>query len=193
MTGTADWRARKRDETHQRIYDTAMRLFQERGYDRVSVSDIASGAKVSVPTFYAHYENKEHIVMQMPTQEEVDQVLASTPADLPVGQRVREGILAWIAHYQQPELDQLLARWRIVVATPGLRNRAAEFERATAGLVSDAFKTEARPDSSPVTTEVVVTASLSAYTQIILRWAEGDGRHPLPEVAEDVLDALRNL
>jgi AcrR family transcriptional regulator len=193
VTGTADWRARKRDETHQRIYDTAMRLFQERGFDRVSVSDIATAAKVSVPTFYAHYENKEHIVMQMPDQAEIDRTLASTPADLPLGERVRTGILTWIGHYQQPELEQLLDRWRIVVATPGLRNRAAEFERATAGLVADAFKTEAGPDSAPVTMEVVVTASLSAYTQIILRWAEDDGRRPLREVAEDVLAALRDL
>ena len=69
MSGTPDWRARKRDQTHQRIYETGMRLFAERGYDRVSVGDIAREAKVSVPTFYAHYENKEHIVMQMPSQQ----------------------------------------------------------------------------------------------------------------------------
>jgi hypothetical protein len=41
--------------------------------------------------------------------------------------------------------------------------------------------------------DVVVTASLSAYTQIILRWAEADGRLSLEEVAEDVLAALREL
>jgi hypothetical protein len=101
--------------------------------------------------------------------------------------------MGWIAHYDGDELEQLLERWRIVVATPGLRNRAAEFERATAGLVADALKADARPDSSPVAMDVVVTASLSAYTQIILRWAEGDGRRSLKDVAEDVLAALREL
>ena len=146
-----------------------------------------------MPTFYAHYKDKEHIVMEMPDPAEIDRVLASTPAELPLGERVRAGILNWITHYRPEQLEQLLERWRIVVASPGLRNRAAEFERATAGLVGDACKTEARPESSPVTMEVVVTASLSAYTQIILRWAEDDGRRPLQAVAEDVLDALRNL
>ena len=193
MTGSSEWRARKRDETHQRIYETAMRLFRERGYERVSVGDIATAAKVSVPTFYAHFQSKEHIVMQMPTQDEVDRILAVQPTDVPLAERVRNGIMGWIAHYDGDELEQLLERWRIVVATPGLRNRAAEFERATAGLVADALKADARPDSSPVAMDVVVTASLSAYTQIILRWAEGDGRRSLKDVAEDVLAALREL
>ena len=193
MTGTPDWRARKRDETHQRIYETGMRLFAERGYDRVSVGDIAREAKVSVPTFYAHYENKEHIVMQMPSQDEVDRILSAQPSDVPLAERIRSGILAWIEHYSPEERDQLLARWRIVVATPGLRNQAATFERATAGLVSDALKADAEPGSSPVAMDVVVAASLSAYTQIILRWAEADGRLSLEEVAEDVLAALRQL
>ncbi|MGY1601938.1 TetR/AcrR family transcriptional regulator [Geodermatophilus sp. SYSU D00815] len=193
MTGTPDWRQRKREETHARLYETGMRLFRERGYDHVSVSDIAAAAKVSVPTFYAHYQSKEHIVMPIPTQDEVDAVLAAQPPDMPLAERVRSGLLAWIAHYGPEERAQLLDRWRIVVATPGLRNRAAEFERATASLVSDALKAETRSGSSPVAMDVVVTASLSAYTQIILRWAEGDGRRPLEEVAEDVLAALREL
>jgi AcrR family transcriptional regulator len=193
VTGTPDWRARKRDETHQRIYETGMRLFSERGYDRVNVGDIASAAKVSVPTFYAHFENKEHIVMQMPSQDEVDRVLSEQPTDVPLGERIRSGLMAWIGHYDAEERAKLLDRWRIVVATPGLRNRAAEFERATAGLVSDALKADAQPGSSPVAMEVVVNASLSAYTQIILRWAEADGRQELEDVAEDVLAALRQL
>jgi AcrR family transcriptional regulator len=193
VSDTPDWRARKRDETHQRIYETAMRLFTERGYDRVSVGDIASAAKVSVPTFYAHFQNKEHIVMQMPSQEQIDRVLGAQPADVPVADRIRSGILAWIANYGPEERQQLLDRWRIVVATPGLRNEAASFERATAGLISDALKADAQPGSSPVTMDVVVNASLSAYTQIILRWAEADGRLSLEEVAEDVLSALREL
>jgi AcrR family transcriptional regulator len=193
VPSSQDWRARKRDETHHRIYDSAMRLFRERGYDHVSVGEIASAAGVSVPTFYAHFPSKEHIVMPIPAQDEIDQVLAAQPADLPLGERIRAGILAWLAHYGPDERDELLDRWRIVIASPILRNRAAEFERATAGLVLDALHQDAQPDGSPVTPGVVVTASLSAYTQIIMRWAEADGREDLQDVAETVLAALRQL
>jgi AcrR family transcriptional regulator len=193
VPSTQDWRARKRDETHQRIYESAMRLFRERGYDHVSVGEIASAAGVSVPTFYAHFPSKEHIVMPIPAQEEIDRILTAQPPELPLADRIRAGILAWLAHYGPEERTELLERWRIVIASPVLRNRAAEFERATAGLVLDALRQDAAPDGSPVTPGVVVTASLSAYTQIIMRWAEEDGRESLQDVAETVLAALREL
>lgn len=193
MPPTQDWRARKRDETHHRIYTTAMQLFRERGYDQVSVGQIAAASGVSVPTFYAHFPGKEHIVMQIPSQAEIDAVLHGVPTDKPLADRVRSGILAWLAHYDTAARAELLDRWRIVVASPTLRNRAAEFERATAGLVLDALRQEASADGAPVTHDVVVTASMSAYTQIILQWAEDDGQKTLEEVAETVLAALRQL
>jgi AcrR family transcriptional regulator len=186
-----DWRARKREATHQRIYETAMQLFDERGYDTVSVSEIAAAAKVSVPTFYAHYPTKEHLVMPLPDQAEIDAVLGSQPADLPLADRIRSGMLTWLGRYGPAEREQLLRRWRIVVASAALRNRAAEFERATASLVSGTLAENGR--SASVATDVVVAASFSAYTQILLRWAEADGREPLEEVAEAVLAALRQL
>ena len=191
MTATQDWRARKRDATHQRLYETALQLFDERGYDAVSVSEIAAAAKVSVPTFYAHYPSKEHIVMPIPDQSEIDAILAGQPAELPLADRVRGGMLAWLAHYGPEERTELLRRWRIVIASPALRNRAAEFERATASLVSGALAADGAGGS--VATDVVITASFSAYTQILLRWAEGNGKQSLEEVAEAVLDALRQL
>src|SRR4051794_37216660 len=76
-----DWRARRWAETHQRIYDTAIGLFQEHGFEQVSVGQIASGADVSVPTFYSHYPSKEHLVMQLPTAAEMHDLLATQPAE----------------------------------------------------------------------------------------------------------------
>jgi AcrR family transcriptional regulator len=191
---TQDWRARKRDETHQRIYDTAMRLFRERGYDHVNVGEIASASNVSVPTFYAHFPRKEEIVMPIPAQGEVDDVVNEQPAGLPVAERVRGAMLSWLARFGPEEREQLLDRWRVIIASPSLRNRAGELERTTAGLVLATLRGDAGGDGGPpVTDSVIVAASMSAYTQVLLRWAEDDGRQSLEEVAETVLAALREL
>ena len=99
VTSTQDWRARTRDATHARLYDAAMQLFGERGYDAVSVGEIAAAAKVSVPTFYADYASKEHIVMPIPDQAEINAVLESMPQELALPDRVRSGMLAWLAQY----------------------------------------------------------------------------------------------
>jgi AcrR family transcriptional regulator len=189
VTEPNDPRARRRQATHRRIYTTAMRLFTEHGYDAVTVGHIAAASHVSVPTFYDHFPSKEHIVLPMPEPGEVEQVLAAQPEGLTIAERMRAGILGWLDGFQGPDRDELLERWRIVVTTPGLRTRAATFERATAEMVLDVVQ----PDDRAVVPDVVVNASLSAYTQILLRWAESEGKVPLEDVAEQVLAALRQL
>ena len=52
----------QREETKKRIYDVAFKLFDEFGYDKVKVSDIAKAANVSVGSVYYHYKNKEAII-----------------------------------------------------------------------------------------------------------------------------------
>ncbi|MGY1637146.1 TetR/AcrR family transcriptional regulator [Geodermatophilus sp. SYSU D00742] len=189
MTEPQDPRARRRQATHRRIYTTAMQLFAEHGYDEVTVGQIASAAKVSVPTFYDHFPSKEHIVLPMPQRGEIEQVLAAHDEGLPIAERMRRGILGWLGSIQGPDRDELLERWRIVVTTPGLRTRAATFERATAEMVLGVVE----PDNRSVVPDIVVNASLSAYTQILVRWAESEGKLPLEDVAEQVLAALREF
>jgi AcrR family transcriptional regulator len=184
-----DHRARRRAETHRRLYRTAMQLFHERGFDAVTVGQIASAAQVSVPTFYDHFPSKEHIVLPMPGREDLERVLL-VHDEVPLAERMRRGILAWLTSYQGQEREELLERWQIVVRTPGLRTRAATFERATAELILGLVQDEPRP---AVAAEIVVTATLSAYTQVLVRWAEGDGQRPLEDIAEEVLAALHEL
>ncbi|MGY1640303.1 helix-turn-helix domain-containing protein [Geodermatophilus sp. SYSU D00703] len=190
MSVSQDARARRRRETHRRIYACAMRLFQERGFDEVTVAHIVAAAGVSVPTFYDHYPSKEHIVLPMPQPSDIEKVLLAQDPRLSIAERLRQGILGWLASYEGQEREELLDRWRIVVRNPGLRTRAATFERATAEMVLELVTDEEATTCLP---DVVVAASLSAYTQILLRWAEADGRVPLEQVAEQVLAALREL
>jgi AcrR family transcriptional regulator len=188
VSDSPDWRSRRWAATHQRIYDAAMELFQEHGFEKVSVGQIAAGAKVSVPTFYAHYPSKEHVVMRLATAEEVAALIAGLPDDLPVGERIRRAVPIWIGSWTPEELEAHLARWRVIATTPALRTRAAEFERTTAGMVTEALPAEGatlRPGDV-----VVVNAYLSAYTAGLLDWADGNGERKLEEYVYEAFDAL---
>ena len=190
MSDTQDWRARRWGETHQRIYDTAMQLFQEQGFDQVSVGQIASGAGVSVPTFYAHYQSKEHLVMQLPTAEEMQALLGTQPPELPVAVRIRQAMPVWFATWDPEYREVQLTRWKIIATTPSLRTRAAEFERTTAGMVAEAMPAEGGATLSPAD-QVVVNAYLSAFTQGMLAWADGGGERKLEELVDEAFDALQ--
>ena len=54
-------RERKKLATRQAIAEAAMRLFLDRGYDAVTVAEIAEAADVAVSTVFKHFDSKEAI------------------------------------------------------------------------------------------------------------------------------------
>ncbi|MGN0906376.1 MAG: TetR/AcrR family transcriptional regulator, partial [Bullifex sp.] len=51
------------NDTKKKIRDTALKLFSERGYEGVSVQDIAKGVGIKAPSLYKHYRSKKDIFM----------------------------------------------------------------------------------------------------------------------------------
>jgi len=190
VTESPDWRSRRWAATHQRIYDTAIALFREHGFDAVNVGQIARGAGVSVPTFYAHYPSKEHVVMQLPTADEVNALVAALPAELPLRERIRQAVPVWLSSWQPDFRDAQLVRWRIIASDPALRARAAEFERITAGLLADAFRAEAGGTLRPGDA-IIVSAHMTALTAGALAWADCNGERKLEELVDEAFVALQ--
>jgi AcrR family transcriptional regulator len=190
VSESGDWRSRRWEATHQKIYDAAMRLFQEVGFERASVGQIAAAAKVSVPTFYAHYPSKEHVVMQLPTADEITALVAALPRELPLRERIRLAVPLWLSAWTPEFREAQLIRWRIIAGVPSLRTRAAEFERVTAGLLADALRAEPGSTFGPADA-VVVTAHMTALTAGALAWADGNGERKLEELVDEAFEALQ--
>ncbi|WP_360145900.1 TetR family transcriptional regulator [Asanoa sp. NPDC050611] len=56
-------RERKRQRTHDAVSAAAIALFLERGFDRVSVADVAAAAEISKPTLFRYFPSKEDLVL----------------------------------------------------------------------------------------------------------------------------------
>ena len=55
-------RERKKAQTRQALAEHALRLFTERGYDDVTVAEVADAADVSVSTLFQYFRSKESLV-----------------------------------------------------------------------------------------------------------------------------------
>ena len=188
----SDWRSRRWEATHQRIYAAAMELFAEHGFERVNVGQIAAGGGVSVPTFYAHYASKEHLVMQLPTAEQMASLLSTQPRELPLRERMVGLASVWLGLWGPEDRDDVLARWRIIASIPALRTRAAEFERTTAEMIVLALT---RETGGPVRQSdvILVNAHLAAFTSALLNWADGNGERKVEEHVDEAFGALQEL
>jgi AcrR family transcriptional regulator len=189
VSDSPDWRSRRWAATHERIYDTALALFQEHGYDAVKVGQIARGAGVSVPTFYAHYPSKDHVILQLPTADEIDGLVGALPSDLPLRERLKHAPHIWVSAWSPELREATLVRWRIIAEVPGLRTRAAEFERTTAGLITDALRRQAG-GTLPAADGVVVQIFMAAFTAGVLSWADCNGERKLEELIDEAFEAL---
>ncbi|MET9255826.1 TetR family transcriptional regulator [Streptomyces sp. NPDC003717] len=83
MSGTG-LRERKRRRTVRVLSDVAIGLFLEKGFDAVSVAEIAAAAEVSKPTLFRYFPAKEDLVLHRIAdhEDEAARVAGEDPAPL---------------------------------------------------------------------------------------------------------------
>lgn len=73
-------RERKRQRMYQVVSDIAVRLFVERGFDAVSVAEIAAAAEISKPTLFRYFPAKEDLVLHRIADHEQEAARVVTAA-----------------------------------------------------------------------------------------------------------------
>ena len=94
-------RESKKLQTRQEIADQAMRLFAKRGFDHVTVAEVAAAADVSEKTVYNYFPTKEDLFFDEVPAREAALVAAVT------GRREGESILAALRRLQASECPRL--------------------------------------------------------------------------------------
>jgi AcrR family transcriptional regulator len=140
MAAEAGLRARKKEQTRQLLSETARRLFAQRGFENVSVGEIARVADVSPATVFNYFPTKEDLVYS--GLETFEQELLQAIRDRPAGETVLEAFGRFVleprglfAVPDEKTANELIALTRMIAASPALLAREQQiFARYTESL-----------------------------------------------------------
>lgn len=161
-------RERKRRQTRRLLFETAVRLFDEQGYQQTTVAQIAAAADVATKTFFNHFASKEAVLfddtrrsqarllelgMQRHPGESVADVLS----------RALERLMAdyWTdpTGFEDPDLT---ARYvRVITNEPYLRGQALDRAYETQLTLAREL-TESFPELDLITASALVGALVGA-------------------------------
>jgi AcrR family transcriptional regulator len=154
MAAETGLRERKKERTRTLIADTARRLFVERGFEAVSVAEIARAAEVSEATVFNYFATKEELVYNR--LEAFEEELLAAIRDRPGGESITAAFARFIstprgllASRDPDEVEKLAALSRMIAHSPALLARERQiFDAYTDSLAALIAEETAAPADS---------------------------------------------
>ena len=129
------------------ILDAATRILTNRGFDLMTMDEVATEVGVSKPSLYKHFKSKEELAGECMIRllDGANETLAALPDDLPALERIRR-LLGWALDLRLkgglPFLPATSPHVRdMLVKNLGYTMRALKLNNALVKLVRDAQKT----------------------------------------------------
>jgi AcrR family transcriptional regulator len=197
MTSDMGLRERKKLRTRQAISDAAIELFLRRGYDAVSVADVAAAAEVSKPTLFKYFRSKEELVLDRidDHRDEPARVVRERPAG--------ESPLDALHRHQRKLLDErdpvtgindnprTVAFQRLLYTTESLTNGLLAYSVSGRDLLRDALVEAVGPGPHPLTAELVANQILTTSRLLSTQnWEQINAGRSTEEVYPEAVAAL---
>ncbi len=170
-------RERKKAATRRALQEAALRLAAERGFDHVTVEDIADAADVSKRTFFNYFASKEQALLgrDPATPEAIRRAVAERPAEEPP-LRVLEAVLGELAAQDAGTRADWVLRRRLIRSDPRLLAASVaawtDLERILVEAISERLGLDPERDLYPA---LLVSASIGAVRVATLRWRTSEG------------------
>jgi AcrR family transcriptional regulator len=179
-------RERKKQQTREHIAQTARRLFGERGFERVTVAEVARAAEVSEQTVFNYFPTKEDLVYWR-LQSFEDELLRTIrerepgePALAAFGRFLltERGLLA---KHDPRAREELAALTRMIAASPALLAREQQIFASYTASLAAVLAEETGADAADIRPWVAANAMMGVHSAIVhfaRRRVVAGARHP---------------
>ncbi|MFE7504233.1 TetR family transcriptional regulator [Promicromonospora sp. NPDC057488] len=184
-----------RDAVRARITEIALELFAERGFEQVTVEQIAAEAGMSARTFHRYFPAKEDVVIGDPARggEFVRDVLAGRPQDEPVWDSLRIAFdtLVTQAPHRGGDDERGKRAMRVLVSAASLRARSLEKHLLWARMLTPLVATRLPDDDTAFRAEIIVQSALACFDVALTVWANAEDSTTASELLERSFATLR--
>ncbi len=164
----------------QDLARVAIGLFAERGYDAVSMADIAEAAGVGRRSLFRYFPSKADLVWGGAdvVGAELERLLAEGPGDRPLGAADAAAFVAALGP-RFADMGMTRVRLRIIDAHPDLHSRSSPRITAASPALAE-FVARGLPDLRGTLEAAAVAEALASASHTALRWwaARSDEERP---------------
>ncbi|GIG66275.1 TetR/AcrR family transcriptional regulator [Phytomonospora endophytica] len=196
MTEELSLRERKKRETGRIIWTTALAMFRERGFDAVSVKEIADAVSVSKMTVFNYFPTKEDLVMH-PMAEHIDEpmrVVRDRPSGVTPHAAFRAHFIAALRRFDaatglnaKPLVRDIQ---QLVTKTPTLMMRMLAYNGLGERMLADQLVSE----GATAATAEIMAGQIMATRNVLIHLNRGTldgGRAPAEVLPEAIVNAER--
>ena len=184
-------RERKKLQTRRALQRAAVQLVAKRGFEHVTVEDIADAVDVSRRTFFNYFASKEEALIGQDPEaaERVREALLARP-DVEPPLESLQVVLGDVAAEIASDREDWLAHRTLIRAEPRLLSAHlagwAAFERALVHAVAERTGCDPERDLYPA---LVVASAVGATRVALMRWRTR-GKAPLRTLVAEAFEAL---
>ncbi|MBE7187344.1 TetR/AcrR family transcriptional regulator [Jatrophihabitans endophyticus] len=181
--------ARWEPDAEGRLIKAAFVLFDERGYDDTTVTDIAEAAGLTKRTFFRYFTDKREVLFQgsRELQDRWLEGIADAPPDAPPMAAVAAGLTGVLALFADRHPFARM-RSRIIGANPELQERELIKLQTLAGAIQDALVDRGVPRSSAI---LAAQTGVTVFHVAFAHWIGQDDPSAFERLVEDTIAELR--
>ncbi|MFF8970998.1 TetR family transcriptional regulator [Streptomyces sp. NPDC014995] len=171
---------RKRQLVSDELTEAALQLLALKGFDGVTIDEIAVAAGVSKRTFFRYFASKEDVVVQFLSGmgEAMRAELAARPADEPPSVALRHTVQVPVAECadRSDHAERALRVVRLILRTPALRARFLERQAQWRDDLAAELTHRLPPGPDPdLRARLAAGMTLTAFDTVLQRWSDSDG------------------
>jgi AcrR family transcriptional regulator len=162
-------RERNKQKMRTAISDAATRLFIKRGFDHVTVAEIAEAAGVSTMTVFNHFQRKEDLFFDRKGESIalIRTALAERPEqEAPV--EVLERLSYDFLKKTQALQKELPGFWDVVAQSAPLRARAREMRDTAVENIAGALAAAARRSTPDIDAHLIASLFVAAWQTVLV-------------------------